>query len=180
MDYVICAPDPYVGETFPEDPHTLEQPHERLPPQTSLDGRGLPDGIRLGTVQGCPGVSADGGVVNCWGGRNRMNHKKIAMERDKKIALVAHDNKKHDLVEWAKYNLALLAHHKIYATGTTGEILEQELGFTINKLQSGPLGGDQQIGAKIADSEIDFLIFSGIRSNRNPTTRMSRRSCGWR
>ena len=88
-----------------------------------------------------------------------MIHKKIAMDRDKKIALVAHDNKKGDLVEWAKFNLALLAHHKIYATGTTGEILEQELGFKITKLQSGPLGGDQQIGAKIADSEIDFLIF---------------------
>ena len=88
-----------------------------------------------------------------------MNHQKIVMEHDKKIALVAHDNKKRDLVEWAKYNQVLLAHHKIYATGTTGEILEQELGFEVNKLQSGPLGGDQQIGAKIADGEIDFLIF---------------------
>ena len=88
-----------------------------------------------------------------------MTHKKIAMELDKKIALVAHDNKKGDLVEWAKYNRVLLAHHRLYATGTTGEILEHELGVTINKLQSGPLGGDQQIGAKIADSEIDFLIF---------------------
>ena len=88
-----------------------------------------------------------------------MDHKKIAMELDKKIALVAHDNKKGDLVEWAKYNRVLLAHHRLYATGTTGEILERALGVTINKLQSGPLGGDQQIGAKIADSEIDFLIF---------------------
>jgi methylglyoxal synthase len=88
-----------------------------------------------------------------------MAHKKIAMERDKKIALVAHDNKKRDLVEWAKYNRDLLAHHKIFATGTTGTILEQELGIKITKLQSGPLGGDQQIGAKIADREIDFLIF---------------------
>jgi len=88
-----------------------------------------------------------------------MMHKKIVMEHDKKIALVAHDNKKRDLVEWAKYNQALLEHHKIYATGTTGEILEHELGFQINKLQSGPLGGDQQIGARIADGEIDFLIF---------------------
>src|SRR3990172_8697711 len=91
-----------------------------------------------------------------------MTHKKIAMEHDKKIALVAHDNKKRDLVEWAKFNRVLLAHHKIYATGTTGEILEQELGFKITKLQSGPLGGDQQIGAKIADSEIDFLISSPL------------------
>ena len=88
-----------------------------------------------------------------------MTHKEIAMAHDKKIALVAHDNKKKDLIEWAKYNLKLLAHHTLYATGTTGEILEQELGFEIAKLQSGPLGGDQQIGAKIADGEIDFLIF---------------------
>ena len=88
-----------------------------------------------------------------------MNYKKIAMEHDKKIALVAHDNKKGDLVEWAKYNQVLLDHHKIYATGTTGDILEQELGFKINKLQSGPLGGDLQIGARIADGKIDFLIF---------------------
>jgi methylglyoxal synthase len=88
-----------------------------------------------------------------------MVYKKVEMEPDKKIALVAHDNKKHDLVEWAKFNRVLLAHHKVYATGTTGTILEQELGIKINKLQSGPLGGDQQIGGKIADGEIDFLIF---------------------
>ncbi len=88
-----------------------------------------------------------------------MARKKIAMEHDKKIALVAHDNKKRDLVEWAKFNRDLLAHHEVYATGTTGTILEKELGFPITKLQSGPLGGDQQIGAKIVDNEIDFLIF---------------------
>ena len=88
-----------------------------------------------------------------------MNYKKMEMEPDKKIALVAHDNKKQDLVEWAKFNRVLLAHHRVYATGTTGAILEQELGIKINKLQSGPLGGDQQIGAKIADGDIDFLIF---------------------
>ena len=88
-----------------------------------------------------------------------MTNKRIAMQHDKKVALVAHDNKKRDLVEWAKYNRDLLAHHMVYATGTTGIILERELGFPIYKLQSGPLGGDQQIGAKIADNEIDFLIF---------------------
>jgi methylglyoxal synthase len=88
-----------------------------------------------------------------------MAQKKIAMEHDKRIALVAHDNKKRDLVEWAKYNRDLLAHHKVYATGTTGEILERELGFPITRFQSGPLGGDQQIGAKIVDDEINFLIF---------------------
>lgn len=88
-----------------------------------------------------------------------MEHNKITLERDKKVALVAHDNKKRDLVEWAKYNRDLLAHHTIYATGTTGTLLEQELGFPIHKLESGPLGGDQQIGAKIVDGDIDFLIF---------------------
>ncbi len=88
-----------------------------------------------------------------------MTQRKIAMSDEKKIALVAHDNKKRDLVEWAKFNRGLLARHRIFATGTTGDILEKELGFEILKLRSGPLGGDQQIGAKIAESEIDFLIF---------------------
>jgi methylglyoxal synthase len=88
-----------------------------------------------------------------------MNNKKIVMVRDKKIALVAHDHKKRDLLEWAKFNRDLLAHHEVYATGTTGQTLEKELGFKIKKLQSGPLGGDQQIGAKIVSNEIDFLIF---------------------
>src|SRR3989304_9493882 len=91
--------------------------------------------------------------------RGYMKHKRVPMEHDKKIGLVAHDNKKRDLVEWAKFNRDLLAHHRIYATGTTGQMLERELGFDVVKLQSGPLGGDQQIGAKIADGEIDFLIF---------------------
>ncbi len=86
-------------------------------------------------------------------------HDTVVMLPDKKIALVAHDNKKRDLLEWALFNRDLLAHHDIFATGTTGEILETQLGFPIHKLQSGPLGGDQQIGAKIVDREIDFLIF---------------------
>jgi methylglyoxal synthase len=89
----------------------------------------------------------------------QSTYKKIVMEYDKKIALVAHDNKKRDLLEWAKYNQRLLAHHELYATGTTGTVLQRELGLKINLLQSGPLGGDQQIGAKIVDNEIDFLIF---------------------
>lgn len=88
-----------------------------------------------------------------------MSSKKIAMAKHKKIALVAHDNMKRDLVEWAIFNRVLLAHHTVYATGTTGALLERELGFPIIKLQSGPLGGDQQIGAKIVDGDIDFLIF---------------------
>ena len=88
-----------------------------------------------------------------------MNQKKIAMQPLKKIALVAHDNKKSDLLQWAKFNRDLLAQHKVFATGTTGELLETELRFKITKLQSGPLGGDQQIGSKIVDDQIDFLIF---------------------
>jgi methylglyoxal synthase len=88
-----------------------------------------------------------------------MRYQKITMKPDKKIALVAHDNKKGDLLEWAKYNRTLLAHHILYATGTTGIALEREIDLRVNRLQSGPLGGDQQIGAKIVDNEIDFLIF---------------------
>lgn len=83
----------------------------------------------------------------------------IEMQKKKRIALVAHDNKKQDLIEWAKYNRVNLGDHEIYATGTTGKMLEQDLGFTVNKLKSGPLGGDQQVGAKISEHEIDILIF---------------------
>ena len=76
-----------------------------------------------------------------------------------RIALVAHDNKKHELIEWARFNRDLLAQHELYATGTSGHLLEQDLGLEVYKFQSGPLGGDQQIGARIAEDEIDCLIF---------------------
>lgn len=88
-----------------------------------------------------------------------MLQKELQMGRQKRIALVAHDNKKDDLVTWARYNLGTLAEHILYATGTTGSVLESELGLEIIKLQSGPLGGDQQLGAKISETEIDLLIF---------------------
>jgi methylglyoxal synthase len=77
----------------------------------------------------------------------------------KRIGLVAHDNKKPDLVEWSRYNRRLLAEHDLFATGTTGALLERELELPITRLQSGPLGGDLQIGAMIADGTIDFLVF---------------------
>lgn len=88
-----------------------------------------------------------------------MPVKTLPIGPKKKIALVAHDHKKNDLLEWAKFNRDALAEHEVFATGTTGKLLEQELNFPINKLQSGPLGGDQQIGSRIADGLIDFLIF---------------------
>lgn len=77
----------------------------------------------------------------------------------KRIGLVAHDHKKDDLLEWAVYNRRLLVAHELIATGTTGTLLEEALGIGILKLQSGPLGGDLQIGALIADAAIDLLVF---------------------
>jgi methylglyoxal synthase len=88
-----------------------------------------------------------------------MGYSIILIQQKKRIALVAHDNKKQDLLEWAKWNKELLIAHELYATGTTGKLLEELLGTTVNKFQSGPLGGDQQIGAKIAEGVIDFMIF---------------------
>ena len=77
----------------------------------------------------------------------------------KNIALIAHDNKKPDMMEWAKYNKKTLTQHKLIATGTTGRLLEETLSYSVEKLASGPWGGDQQIGAKIAEGEIDLIIF---------------------
>lgn len=77
----------------------------------------------------------------------------------KRIALVAHDNKKKDLIEWAEFNKTVLARHELLATGTTGKLLENSLDRPVKSLLSGPLGGDQQIGALIASGDIDVLIF---------------------
>ena len=88
-----------------------------------------------------------------------MPYKTVQMSAHKRVALVAHDNKKRDLLEWARYNRAVLVEHDLYATGTTGSLLAEELELPVTRLQSGPLGGDQQIGAMIAQGEIDFVIF---------------------
>lgn len=82
-----------------------------------------------------------------------------AVRPRKHIALVAHDNKKKDLMEWARYNKGSLIKHDLCATGTTGSLLEKVLGVEVNKLKSGPLGGDQQVGALIAEGLVDFIIF---------------------
>ena len=88
-----------------------------------------------------------------------MNKQIVKMGKQKKIALIAHDNRKIDLLEWAKFNRDLLAKHNLFGTGTTGSIIAKELNLRVHKFKSGPLGGDQQVGAKIAEGKIDFLIF---------------------
>lgn len=75
------------------------------------------------------------------------------------VALVAHDNKKTDLAEWAQFNRGVLAAHDLVATGTTGLVLQDRLGLEIRRVHSGPLGGDQQIGAMIAEGLVDLLVF---------------------
>ncbi|MFQ5428622.1 MAG: methylglyoxal synthase [Thermodesulfobacteriota bacterium] len=91
------------------------------------------------------------------------------MEATKRIALVAHDNRKKDLIEWSEWNYGILIKHRLVSTGTTGRLVEEAIkkklsedearDFSVMKLKSGPLGGDQQIGAMIADGEIDLIIF---------------------
>jgi methylglyoxal synthase len=88
-----------------------------------------------------------------------MDYHTLGMATRKRIALVAHDNKKRDLLDWARYNRGSLSQHDVYATGTTARLLEAEVGIQAVRLQSGPLGGDQQVGAKISEGQIDFLIF---------------------
>src|SRR4029077_11419149 len=88
-----------------------------------------------------------------------MKDNSMTMAEKKTVAIVAHDNKKQDLLAWAKFNRDALAGHRLIATGTTGKLLHSELDLQVERLQSGPLGGDQQIGAKISEGEIDVLIF---------------------
>ena len=88
-----------------------------------------------------------------------MSNRIAIINQKKRIALIAHDNKKADLLEWVKFNRSTLLQHELYATGTTGLVLERELDSKITIFESGPLGGDQQIGARIAEGCIDFLIF---------------------
>lgn len=88
-----------------------------------------------------------------------MEFKEVTLGAKKSIALIAHDNKKQDMVDWCSEHKAELLNHKLYATGTTGMIIEKETGLPIEKLISGPLGGDQQVGALITEGAVDVLIF---------------------
>jgi methylglyoxal synthase len=84
---------------------------------------------------------------------------RIRMSSQKRIALIAHDSRKEDLLEWVGYNRAVLCEHQLVATGTTGALVEARWDLPVTRFKSGPLGGDQQIGALIAEGELDVLVF---------------------
>ena len=88
-----------------------------------------------------------------------MPFRTAKMAPRKRIALIAHDNLKKDILEWARYNLVRLKRHELFGTGTTGGMIATELGLTVTRFRSGPLGGDQQVGAGVAEGRIDFIIF---------------------
>jgi len=88
-----------------------------------------------------------------------MSNINIIMKKKKNIALIAHDERKQDLLEWADYNKGTLRQHNLFGTGTTGSLIARETKLNVKTFKSGPLGGDQQIGAMITEGEIDFLIF---------------------
>ncbi len=81
------------------------------------------------------------------------------MQARKRIALIAHDNRKPDMLDWARYNRGTLGQHELYGTGTTGALIAAELGLPVTRFRSGPLGGDQQVGAAIAEGALDCVIF---------------------
>jgi len=85
--------------------------------------------------------------------------KTVTRATHRNIALVAHDNKKDDLIEWAQFNRGTLSRHNLVATGTTGRLLQEQVGLDVKRLHSGPLGGDMQLGAMISEGKVDFLVF---------------------
>ncbi len=88
-----------------------------------------------------------------------MGQSRPKLRAKKRIALVAHDNKKKDLLEWVRFNRQTLQQHELMATGTTGRLVQEEVGLSVERFMSGPLGGDQQIGARIAEGGIDVMVF---------------------
>ena len=91
--------------------------------------------------------------------RCELRYEQKTMPSRKRIALVAHDHKKDELLAWAKQHRETLSRHALIATGTTGTLLERDTGLPIEKVKSGPLGGDLEIGARITNGEIDCLLF---------------------
>jgi methylglyoxal synthase len=91
--------------------------------------------------------------------KNRFMDKVRYLPVKKRIALVAHDHKKADLMEWVVYNKKVLIQHDLVATGTTGRLLQEQLDHPVKRFLSGPLGGDQQVGALIAEGRLDIIIF---------------------
>jgi methylglyoxal synthase len=84
---------------------------------------------------------------------------KVGMTSRKRIALIAHDNRKDDLCDWARFNRGTLAKHELFGTGTTGGLIAEQLGLPVTRFLSGPFGGDQQVGAGIAEGRLDLVIF---------------------
>jgi methylglyoxal synthase len=107
-----------------------------------------------------PSPAREAGAVTC-GEEAWMTQttQRIQMRAKKNIVLIAHDSRKPDLLEWVKYNRAVLREHRLFATGTTGAIIEGATELQVTRFKSGPLGGDQQVGAKIAEGGLDVLIF---------------------
>ena len=83
----------------------------------------------------------------------------LTIGKQKSIALIAHDSKKHQLIEWCKENMEVLSKHFLCGTGTTARMITNETGLPVKGYNSGPLGGDQQIGAKVVEGKVDFIIF---------------------
>ncbi len=89
-----------------------------------------------------------------------MSHRTaVPMPEIKNVVLIAHDSRKQDLLEWARYNAPVLREHRLFATGTTGALVQASTALPVHRFRSGPLGGDQQVGAKIAEGELDVVIF---------------------
>lgn len=88
-----------------------------------------------------------------------MDFKSVNLPAKKTVALIAHDNKKQSLINWCQAHKKVLAEHSLYATGTTGRMVESQTGLNVTKLLSGPLGGDQQVGSLITEGKVDVLIF---------------------